>query len=132
MQKHLQSGMSFIEISIVILIMGIMAAVIAPNMTRWLSRGKDTATKASLQSVSNVIQEYQMDVGAYPTALVDLQKKPQDVTGYGGPYIKGEKTLKDGWNQEFIYKVNARGTQPPYELYSMGDPKKEDGRMYAE
>ena len=130
MQKHLQSGMSFIEISIVILIMGIMAAVIAPNMTRWLSRGKDTATKASLQSVSNVIQEYQMDVGAYPNALVDLVTKPQDVTGWNGAYLK--KVPKDGWNQEFIYKKNERGTQPPYELYSMGDPAKEDGRIYAE
>ena len=130
MQKHLQSGMSFIEISIVILIMGIMAAVIATNMTRWLSRGKDTATKASLQSVSNVIQEYQMDVGAYPNALVDLVTKPQDVTGWNGAYLK--KVPKDGWNQEFIYKKNERGTQPPYELYSMGDPAKEDGRIYAE
>lgn len=132
MQKHLQSGMSFIEITIVLLIMGILAAVIAPNALRWVGRGKETSTKTGLQVIGHAVEEYQMDVGSYPQALSDLQKKPQDVTGWAGPYIKGEKTLKDGWNNEFIYKVNARGTQPPYELYSMGDPKKEDGRIYAE
>ena len=95
MQKHLQSGMSFIEITIVILIMGILAAVVAPNTLRWVGRGKLTSTKTGLQTISNLIQEYQMDVGAYPSSLSDLQKQPQDVTGWHGPYIKGEKTLKD-------------------------------------
>lgn len=132
MQKHLQSGMSFIEITIVILIMGILAAVVAPNALRWVGRGKLTSTKTGLQTISNLIQEYQMDVGSYPNTLADLQKQPQDVTGWHGPYIKGEKTLKDGWGQEYIYKKNERGTQPPFELYSMGDPTQEDGRIYAE
>ena len=130
MQKHLQSGMSFIEITIVILIMGIMAAVVLPNATRWLGRGKLTATKANLEALGNVIQEYQMDVGAYPNTLSDLVTKPQDVTGWNGAYLK--KLPKDGWQQEFVYKKNERGTQPPYELYSLGDPTQEDGRIYAE
>lgn len=132
MKKHLQSGMSFIEITIVILIMGILAAVVAPAALRWVGKGKVTATKTGLQVIASEIENYQMDVGSYPTTLADLTKKPQDVTGWDGPYIKGQNTLKDGWNNEFIYKVNSRGTQPPYELYSLGDPKQEDGRIHAE
>jgi general secretion pathway protein G len=132
MQKHLQSGMTFIELTIMILIIGILLAVVVPNANRWLGRGKEQATKSSLQVINNAVQEYQADTGQYPQSLEDLMHKPQDLSGWNGAYIKGKTLPHDGWNQEFVYKVNPRGTQPPFELYSYGDPTKEDGRIHAE
>lgn len=132
MNKHTQSGMSFIEIMIVIAIIGTFLAVVGPNLTSWLGRGQKSATMSSLQAISNALETYQMDTGHYPESLEGLISQPSDESNWEGPYLKSKKIPLDGWKNEFTYKVNPKGTQPPYELYSLGDPKKEDDKIYAE
>lgn len=132
MNKHVQPGMSFIEIMIVIAIIGTFLAVVAPNLTSWLGRGQKSATLSSLQTLSNALETYQMDTGHYPDSLEDLINQPADESNWNGPYLRKKQVPQDGWKQEFSYKRNEKGAQPPYELFSYGDPKKEDDKIYAE
>lgn len=132
MNKHLQSGMSFIEVMIVLMIMGLFMAVVVPNAMKWLGRGRETTTKVSLNALQNAVEEYQMDVGQYPEDLESLINNTNGAENWHGPYLQKKKLPRDGWNQEFVYKVNPKGSQPPFELYSYGDPKQEDGKLYAE
>ncbi|NBV40472.1 prepilin-type N-terminal cleavage/methylation domain-containing protein [bacterium] len=130
MNKHVQPGMSFIEIMIVLAIMGVFIAMVGPNLASWLGRGQKSATLSTLRSITNELETYNMDTGHYPDSLEDLVTQPADESNWSGPYMN--RIPKDGWKQEFSYKRNDKGVQPPYELFSYGDPKKEDDKIYAE
>lgn len=134
--KTLQPGMSFIEIIIVISIMALFAALAGPKLMSVLGRGKKAATQNNLSVISAAIKQYKIDTGLYPNSLQDLVKKPENITGWQEAYVGNDvanpEVPRDGWGQDFEYKVNPRGSVPAYELYSKGDPDKaEEERIYA-
>lgn len=127
--------MSFIEITIVITIMALFMAIAGPKLMSVLGRGKKTVTNSNLSTLSSAIRQYKIDTGVYPNSLQDLVKKPEGVTGWQEAYVGNDsnpEVPRDGYGQEFVYKLNAPRTIPPYELYSTGDPDKaEEERIYA-
>lgn len=134
--KNLQPGLSFIEIMIVVAIIAIFAAAAGPRLFSLLGRGKRTSTQNVLNAVAAGIDQYKIDVGTYPPNLEALVKKPEGVSGWQEPYVGSEKTdnpevPQDAWGQDLRYEVNQRGTKPPYKLWSMGDPDKDEDPIYA-
>lgn len=132
--KTLQPGFNFIEMMVALVIIGIIVGMVGPRVMGLLGRGKRTSTESTLKVLAGAIKQYKIDVGTYPNTLEDLVKKPENTSNWQGPYAgdedKANPTLpKDGWNQDFVYKLNARGAIPPFELYSMGDPDKEEDRI---
>lgn len=135
-KKTALPGFSLIEIMIAVAIMAIMGSLIGPTLMKQLGRGKRAATDNALKVTQGNIKQYNIDTGSYPEKLEDLIKKPENVTGWDGPYGGNEDTgvvelPKDGWGQELQYKKNERGATPPYQLYSQGDPNKEEDRINA-
>jgi general secretion pathway protein G len=133
--KTLKPGFSFLEIMIVITIIGIFLAVAGPRLMSLLGKGYKTATQSTLNSVAAGIMQYKADVGQYPVKLEDLVKRPESITGWDGPYVGSEKTAepevpRDSWGQELRYE-KLPGNTPPYKLWSLGDPDKEDAPIYA-
>lgn len=134
--KTAQPGFNFIEMLISIVIMALFIGLVGPRVMGLLGRGKKTATASILKTTSAAIQEYKMDVGSYPEKLEDLIKKPESVNNWNGPYAGSETsgTLElpqDAWGQTLVYERKERGSQPPYVLYSLNDPDKEEDRIYA-
>ena len=133
--KTVQPGMSFIEIIIVISIMALFAALAGPKLMSVLGRGKKTVTANNLKVVASAIQQYKIDTNQYPQKLEDLIKKPEGISGWQEPYVGTDanpEVPKDGWGQDFEYKLNAPRSTPAYELYSKGDhDKAEEERIYA-
>lgn len=115
-----QLGMSFIEITVVILIIGLFLGLVAPKAFEWLGRGKETTTKLALKSTNEAIIQFQADTSHLPTTLEDLVTKPSDpkIKDWHGPYLN--KFPKDGWKNELVYQINAAGSPHPFELYSLG------------
>lgn len=133
-KKTLQPGFNFIEMMVALVIIGIIVGMIGPRVMGLLGRGKRTSTESALKVIAGGIKQYKIDIGTYPEKIEDLVRKPENVQGWQGPYVGDEDkanptTPKDAWNQDFVYKLNARGTVPPFELYSLGDPDKEDDRI---
>lgn len=134
--KTAQPGFNFIEMLISIVIMALFIGVVGPKFMSLLGRGKRTATASILKTVSAAITQYKIDVGQLPNTLDDLVRKPEGANGWNGPYAGSENEAnptvqQDAWNQPLVYKRNERGVVPPFELYSMGDPDKEEDRIYA-
>lgn len=135
LNKTVQPGFSFIEMMIAITLMALFISFAGPQLMKALGKGKTTATVNTLNVVRDAIRNYQMDTGRYPNTLDDLIKKPEGVSGWQSPYV-GDETAEnpeipqDAWNQDLVYKLNERGAKPPFELYSLGDPSK-DERVYA-
>jgi general secretion pathway protein G len=120
-REHLQQGFSLIELVVVILILGILAATVGPAAFRYLTSGRENSAKTSLNALAQAIDAFHGELGSYPKTLEDLVKKPSGPLGdrWTSPYLAKGKLPKDPWGRDFEYKLTP-GAEHPYDLYSYG------------
>lgn len=136
LQKHARPGFNFIEMLVALVIIGIIMGMVGPRVMGLLGRGRRTSVENTLKVIKTGIQQYQIDTGKFPETLQALIKRPENSSGWQGPYVGDENSANpevplDIWGQDFVYKLNERNAKPPFELYSLGDPSKEEDRIYA-
>ncbi len=102
-----QSGFTLLELLIVIVIIGILALLIIPNITSAPKKARDTKRKTDITTVRKGLEEYFVNNNVYPNALTDL------TTG-SAPIIKTLPTdPKAGWP---AYTYTPAGTNTTYKL----------------
>lgn len=123
-QKKSQSGFTLIEIMVVVIIIGVLAALIAPNI---IGKGDDArivAAKTDMRTIGTQLDLYKLDNYRYPETdpgLDALVNKPSDAKNWAkGGYL--QKLPKDPWGNEYSY--TSPGSNGDYDLYSYGP----DGR----
>lgn len=126
--RYKSRGFTFIEIMLVVVIIGILMAVVVPKMTKQAGGARISATKASIRGISTALSAFEVKAGRFPTTEEGLQaliKKPNDLTedDWSGPYLPDE-TPVDAWKQEFIYKCPGENNRD-YDLVSKGPDKQE-------
>ena len=110
---------TFIEIMVVVIILGIMATVVATKLTGRTEEARETAAATQIDNFSTAIDAYEMDNGEFPKALSDLIKKPAGLDSWKGPYLqKGE--FKDPWGKSYHYLVPGKNNPKSYDLWSEG------------
>jgi general secretion pathway protein G len=123
-------GFTLVEMMVVIVIIGILAAVVAGRIMVSGDKAKAEATKAQIENVSQALDLFKLDLNKYPARLEDLLNMPPDVDSKKWPpggYLK--KHPKDGWDKDFIYRVPGTKGQP-YDLGSFGADFREGGEGY--
>ena len=126
-EKYQNKGFTLIEVLVVLIILGLIAAIIVPRITGRVDEAKIETTKIQLKAIKDALEQYKLDNGMYPTteqglkALVEKPTTPPEPPRWR-PYL--EKVPKDGWGREFIYI--SPGVNRPYELRSKG-PDGEEG-----
>jgi general secretion pathway protein G len=126
---YTRKGFTFLEIMFVVVIIGILVGIAVPSLTGKSKKARITATRATMKGVETALQDYEMNVGAFPTSeqgIAALVKCPSDVPpeDWGdSPYLK--EIPRDAWNQEFIYKSPGEHNSD-YDLYSKGPDRQED------
>jgi len=104
-----QSGFTLIEVMVVVVILGILAAVIVPNVIGKDEQARITTTKSSLASIGNALEMYRLDTHKYPTTqegLDALVNKPASAKVWNGPYLKS--LPGDAWDSPFQYVAPGR------------------------
>lgn len=120
-----ESGMTLLEIMIVLAILGGLLAVLATNVMSSFNKSKVENTKIQMKQIGNALNMYNLDCGSYPTDLAGLVSK-DDCPNWGpDPYLK--KVPKDAWNTEFIYELDGAN----YFLMSLGEDRREGGSGLA-
>lgn len=123
-----QRGFTLIEIMVVVVILGILAALIVPNVMGQAGKAKVGTTKAALSQVSGALKTFKLDNNRYPTTaegLNALVSKPANVkTWPEGGYLP--KAPKDGWDNDLQY-VTPGSNGRPFDLYSFGADGQEGG-----
>src|SRR4030043_597478 len=113
-------GFTLVEILVVIIILGLLAALVGPKLFGKVSIAKQKAAKAQIELFGTALDLFRLDVGRYPTTeegLKALREKPSGVEGWQGPYLPKEIPL-DPWKRPYIYK--SPGEHGDYDLISHG------------
>ena len=107
-------GFSLLELTLVLVIMGVLIAVVAVNVTGQSERAKIRATNVSLATIKNALSTYQLENNSYPTELTAL---------VAGKFL--EPGMSDGWKQPFVYDPRGPSKDEPYILGSSGPDLKQ-------
>jgi len=128
--KPAARGFTLIEIMVVIVILGVLAALVVPNILGRPDEARVTAATADIQAVSNALDLYRLDNYNYPSTDQGLQAlvskpggSPEAKNWNTDGYLK--KVPKDGWGNEYQYL--SPGAHGKFDLYSLGADGREGG-----
>ena len=121
-----RSGFSFLEIMLVVLIIGILVSIIGPNLLGRTGKARVKATKAQLKNIETALTAFEMEIGDLPSTdqgLEALVKRPSDVAEEDwSQYMPA--LPRDAWNQKFVYNCPGDDGRN-FDLFSLGKDKKE-------
>ncbi len=115
--KTSQSGFSLIELLVVLVILGLIAGLVVPNIVGRAETAKISAAESQIQALSNGVATYYLDNGNLPERLEDLVNAPGDAKNWNGPYVRG-RLLKDPWGRPYEYRFP--GQHGEYDIVSYG------------
>ena len=113
---------------LVVIIIGILAAMVMPRLAGRTEQARTAAAKADIEvNIATALDLYELDMGSYPTqeeGLAALMTKPSSAAKWRGPYLK--KNAVDPWGNPYQYRFpGTHGTD--YDLYSYGKNGSEGG-----
>lgn len=106
---------------VVIVVITLLAALVAPNVFRNLGTAKEGAARSQMEMLSAALDAYRLDNGRYPTTeqgLEALWTQPS-VAGWNGPYVRKRVPL-DPWDNPFVYRFPGEENAHGFDLLSYG------------
>lgn len=122
-------GFSLMELMIVIIILGLLAALVMPNLIGKSEQAKQGLVCIQMENIRNALDSFKLDNGIYPDTEQGLEAlienpDPERYTNYApGGYFKNPVLPKDPWKNHYIYTHDQEGTN----LISLGADGKEGG-----
>lgn len=121
-------GFSLLELLVVIVILGLIASVVAPNLLGKVAGAKVKTAMVQVEDLSAAMELYYLDVGSYPSekqGFDALLRAPEEVSNWRGPYLKKNKIPIDPWGMPYLYR--SPGSFAPFEIWSYGADKQSGG-----
>ncbi len=124
-QRSLRSGRGFtlIEVLVVVVILGILAAIVAPKFLDKPGEARQMKAKSDIQALSTALNMYRLDNFNYPSTnqgLEALVNKPSGLpearSWKAGGYL--DRLPKDPWGRDFVYL--SPGQHGDFDLYTLG------------
>jgi general secretion pathway protein G len=117
-------GFTLTELMLVVVIIGILAALVIPKIAGNSERARVTAATADINGgIKSALGQYEIDNGFYPRSMQDLLTQPANAKNWHGPYL--EKLPVDPWGNPYIYYFPGKHNQTGYDLLSTGPSGKE-------
>ena len=116
-------GFSFIEVMVVIIILGLLSSVVGVYLFDSAEKAKADATKTQIRGLETALDLYRLHNSRYPSSeqgLEALLERPEVgiiPKNWNGPYLRGKKLPEDGWDSPFGY-ISVNGND--YEIISLG------------
>jgi general secretion pathway protein G len=120
------------ELMIVIMILGLLTAIVVPNLVGQSDRARRDLVCIQMKTISESLTTFRADFGSYPQLDEGLQAliENPDSSKYknypNGGYLAAKSTPKDSWGTEYVYIVDGDS----YDIVSLGRDKKEGGDGY--
>ncbi len=110
-------GFSLIELLVVLVILGLIAGLVVPNI---MQRGEDAnvrVARTEIQRLSMAVDEFYLDTGRAPRELRELVDRPGNVRNWNGPYVNASN-LMDPWDNPYQYRFP--GQHRSFDIFSYG------------
>lgn len=127
-RRAVERGFTLIEMLVVLVIVGLLVGIAAPQIMRYLGTAKSGTARTQVERLSSILDLYRLEVGRYPdetAGLSALVSRPPNVERWNGPYLKNAEALVDPWGRPFQYRYP--GQHGEFDVYSLGADGQEGG-----
>ncbi|HAV61097.1 MAG TPA: type II secretion system protein GspG [Verrucomicrobiales bacterium] len=124
-RRH-STGFTLIELLLVLVILGVLAAIVVPKFSGRTEQARVTAAQSQISTFSTALDAFEVDNGFYPkgsAGLNDLVTAPRDAQSWRGPYMKDAIPV-DPWGNAYLYECPGKNNTSGYDISSLGP----DGR----
>ena len=127
-----RSGFTLLELIVVIIVLGLLAGLVAPQIFGRVGEAKDVAAKTQMSLIGTALDNYKLDNGSYPGTVQGLKALRENPAAgapgmnWRGPYLRKDVPL-DPWGKAYVY--HSPGTRNPngYDLMTLGRDGKDGG-----
>jgi general secretion pathway protein G len=120
-------GFTLIELMVLVVIVGLLVSLVAPRYLGQSVRSNGNTARTQIQSLGKALNQYRVDVGAYPSTeqgLHALEVRPDGVDRWQGPYVQNDVPA-DPWGRQYRYK--SPGDHAEFDLFTYGADDKPGG-----
>lgn len=134
-KRTAEAGFTLIEIMVVVVIMGVLIGLVAPNVLGRVDDARVTAARADVAMLAQAMEMYRLDNQHYPSTDQGLEALVSKPAGSPSPrrwnpqgYVSGKQLPTDPWGNEYQYV--SPGAESAFDVYSMGADGKEGGEGF--
>jgi general secretion pathway protein G len=130
--RRRRRGFTLIELIVVIIVLGLLAGLVAPQIFGRVSEAKGVTAKTQIELLGAALDSYRLDNGGYPTTeqgLAALREKPAAgpvPANWRGPYLRKDSPL-DPWGRPYVYTFPGARNKNGFDLLSLGRDGKPGG-----
>ena len=120
-----QAGFTLIELLVVIVVIGLLAGLVAPQILGRVAEAKTKTARTQIELLSTALDSYRLDNGAYPTseqglaALTDKPERSPVPTNWRGPYLRKAVPI-DPWGRPYVYRTPGEQSRRGFDLLTLG------------
>jgi general secretion pathway protein G len=131
-RRESEAGFTLVEMLVVITIIAMIMALVAPRVLHYLGESKIKAAKIQIQSFASALDLYYLDEGHYPSTsqgLTALVQRPDNSPVWNGPYLTSGAVPLDPWGHPYDYR--SPGEHGAFDIVSRGPDGEQAGANSA-